>query len=411
MTTSKEFFEVPKRYKNWSYGLIGIGILALLVGYFMYGASDDIHHKSRFWATLLQNSTYFLLTTNAAMFFICATILAFGGWQMVFRRVPEAISAAVPVIGVITLVILLAIVFGGHHMTHIYHWTDHETVANDKILEGKSPFLNIPFYIIWTVLIIGLWSLLGFKVRKISLEADKPMSVEQGKKYIWKNTVWASLYIVWFALTVMSTTPWLWLMSIDAHWYSTMYSWYTFASTWVSGLALITLFVIYLKNAGYLEYTNKEHLHDLGKFMFAFSIFWAYLWFSQFMLIWYANIPEETVYFNPRIKDGAYSGVFWFNFIINFLAPFLIFMKRNSKRNYTTVTIMSLIIVFGHWLDFYQMVMASVAPDHVEMNLFDFGIALGFVGIIMLVTGRALSKYPLVSKYHPFQKESIIHHT
>jgi len=408
--TSKEYFEVPGRYKNWSYGLIGVGILALIVGYLMYG-TGDIHHKTRFWAALLQNSVYFLLIANASMFFICATILAFGGWQMAFRRVPEAIAAAVPVIGIITLIILLAIVFGGDHMTHIYHWTDAETVNNDPILKGKKPFLNIPFFTIWTTLTIGLWSVLGYKVRKISLEADNgTMSTEQGKRYIWKNTVWAALFIVWFALTVMSTTPWLWLMSIDAHWYSTMYSWYTWASTWVSGIALITLFVVYLKNNGYLEYTNKEHLHDLGKFMFAFSIFWAYLWFSQFMLIWYANIPEETVYFNPR-THGPYSGVFWFNFIINFLAPFLIFMTRSSKRNYSTITIMSLIIIFGHWLDFYQMVMASVAPEHVEMNLFDFGIALGFVGIIMLVTGRALSKYPMVSKYHPFTKESIIHHT
>ena len=408
--TSKEYFEVPGRYRNWSYGLIGVGILALIVGYLIYG-TGDIHHKTRFWAALLQNSVYFLLIVNASMFFICATILAHSGWQMAFRRVPEAISAAVPVIGIITLIILLAIVFGGDHMSHIYHWTDAETVNNDPILKGKKPFLNIPFFTIWTTLTIGLWSVLGYKVRKISLETDNgPMSTEQGKKYIWRNTVWSALFIVWFALTVMSTTPWLWLMSIDAHWYSTMYSWYTWASTWVSGLALITLFVVYLKNIGYLEYSNKEHLHDLGKFMFAFSIFWAYLWFSQFMLIWYANIPEETVYFNAR-THGPYSGVFWFNFIINFLAPFLIFMTRNSKRNYSTVTIMSLIIIFGHWLDLYQMVMASVSPEHVEMNLFDFGIALGFVGIIMLVTGRVLTKYPLVAKNHPFMKESIIHHT
>lgn len=407
---SKELFEVPRRYKNWSFGLIGIGILALIVGFLMYG-TGDVHHKTRFWATLLHNSTYFLLVVNASMFFICATILAYGGWQMAFRRVAEAISAAVPVIGVITLIILLAILFGGHHMTHIYHWTDAEAVANDPILKGKKPFLNAPFFTIWTVLTILLWSVLGYKVRKLSLQSDEgPMTVEEGKRYIWKNTVWAAIFIVWFALTVMSTVPWLWLMSIDAHWYSTMYSWYTFASTWVSGLALILLFVVYLKNNGYLEYTNREHLHDLGKFIFAFSIFWAYLWFSQFMLIWYANIPEETVYFKSR-TEGAYSGVFWFGFIINFLAPLLILMRRSSKRNYGTMTIMSLIIIFGHWLDFHQMIFASVAPDHVEMNLFDFGIALGFVGIIMLVAGRVMSKYPLVARNHPFMKESIIHHT
>lgn len=408
--TSKQYFEVPGRYKNWSYGLIGVGVLALIVGFLMYG-TGDIHHKTRFWATLLQNSVYFLLIVNASMFFICATTLAFGGWQMAFRRVPEAIAAAVPVIGVITLIILLAIVFGGHHMTEIYHWTDAHAVENDEILKGKKPFLNIPFFTIWTILTIGLWSILGFKVRKMSLEADAgPMGVEEGKKYIWKNTVWAAIYIVWFALTVMSTIPWLWLMSINAHWYSTMYSWFTFASTWVAGLSLIMLFVVYLKNNGYLEYTNKEHIHDIGKFIFAFSIFWAYLWFSQYMLIWYANIPEETVYFKPR-TEGAYSGEFWLSFIINFLVPFLVFMRRSSKRKYGTVTVISLIIIFGQWLNFHQMVMASVSPDHVQLNLFDFGIALGFVGIIMLVAGRVMSKYPLVAKNHPFIKESIIHHT
>jgi Ni/Fe-hydrogenase subunit HybB-like protein len=202
----------------------------------------------------------------------------------------------------------------------------------------------------------------------------------------------------------------LWLMSIDAHWYSTMYSWYTFASTFVAGVALITLFVVYLKNNGYLEYTNNEHLHDLGKFMFAFSIFWTYLWFSQFMLIWYANIPEETVYFKPR-TEGIYSGIFWLMFIINFVAPILILMSRDAKRNYTTVTFMAILILFGHWLDFFQMVFPSPSPDHVPMIVYDLGVALGFVGLIMFVTGRTLAKWPLLAKNHPFVKESIIHHT
>lgn len=409
---SKDFFVIPKRYNTWSYALTGVGILSLIVGFLMYGTGDDIHHKTRFWATLLHNSVYFLLIVNASMFFVCATTLAFGGWQMAIRRVPEAISVAVPVVGIIALVVLLAIVFGGHHMTHIYHWTDAEAVQHDPILAGKAPFLNVSFFTIWTVLTIGLWSILGYKMRAISRSTDNrgPLSVEEGRKYIWKNTVWAALFIVWFALTVMSVTPWFWLMSIDAHWYSTMYSWYTFASSWVAGVALIALFVVYLKNNGYLQYSNREHLHDLGIIMFAFSIFWAYLWFAQFMLIWYANIPEETVYFANR-TTGVYSGLFWFSFIINFLAPFLILMRRGSKRNYGTITMIAVVILFGHWLDFHQMIFASVAPDHVALNLFDFGIAAGFIGIIMIVTGRTLSRFPLVEKNHPFTKESIIHHT
>jgi hypothetical protein len=315
----------------------------------------------------------------------------------------------VPVIGVICGAILLAIVFGGDHA--IYHWTDTEHVKHDPILDWKKGFLNENFFTIWTILTIVLWWFLGKKMRNFSLDTDKgTFGVEEGKKFIWKNTVWAALFLIVFALTVMSTTPWLWLMSIDAHWYSTMYSWYTFASTFVAGMALIALFVIYLKNKGYLEYTNDEHLHDLGKFMFAFSIFWCYLWFSQYMLIWYSNQPEETKYFEPRV-EGPYRGIFFLNILINFIAPLLLLMKRGAKRNYTTVTILAVLIIFGHWLDFFQMVHPGPSKDHVPMMLYDLGVALGFVGLIMFVTGRTLSKHPMVPKNHPFFKESVIHHT
>jgi hypothetical protein len=374
------------------------------------GSSNDPKEQARFWASLLQNSVFFLLVVNASMFFICITTLAWGGWQMAFRRVPEAISAVVPVIGVICGAILLAIVFGDNHT--IYHWTDAEHVQHDPILSHKKGFLNKPFFAIATIITIAGWSLLGWKMRQLSrkLYNERLATLEERKKYIFNNTVWAALFIVLFSLTVMSSIPWLWLMSIDAHWYSTMYSWYTFASTFVSGIALITLFVVFLKNNDYLEYVNNEHLHDLGKFMFAFSVFWTYLWFSQFMLIWYANIPEETIYFQPR-AHGIYKGIFWLMFIINFIAPLLILMTRDAKRNYGTVALMAVLIIFGHWLDFYQMVFPAVSPNKVPNIIYDLGIALGFVGLIMFVTAKALTKAPLLARNHPFVKESLIHHT
>jgi hypothetical protein len=189
-----------------------------------------------------------------------------------------------------------------------------------------------------------------------------------------------------------------------------MFSWYTFASSFVSGIALITIWVIFLKNQGYLEYTTEEHLHDLGKFMFAFSIFWTYLWFSQYMLIWYANIPEETIYFKHRVQ-GPWRGIFYLNIIINFVCPLLILMKRSSKRNYALLTFMSMLILFGHWLDFNQMVMASISKDHVTLGWLDFGIMALFAGMIIFFVGRALAKVPMIPRNHPFLKESIIHHT
>jgi hypothetical protein len=407
--TIREQFLIPKRYNTFCIVLMAVGILSIILLYITHGSKSDPHEQARFWASLLQNSVYFLLITNIAMFFICATTLAWGGWQMSFRRVTEAISVCVPVLGIISAVILLSIVFSNNH--EIYHWTDTEHVKHDEALLHKAPFLNKTFFTIWTLLTVVLWSLLGRKMRQISRSSDgKHFTVEEGRRYMWKNTVWAAIYIVFFALTMMSSLPWLWLMSIDAHWYSTMYSWYTFGSSFVGGLCLIVLFVVYLKNSGYLEFTNEEHMHDLGKFIFAFSIFWTYLWFSQYMLIWYANIPEETVYFKPR-QQGVYRGIFLLNLIINFLAPILLLMKRDAKRNYGTMTMMAVLLIFGHWLDFYQMVFPGPSQDHVPMILYDFGIALGFIGLIMFVTARALTKAPLMAKNHPLFKESIIHHT
>lgn len=413
--TLRQQFELPKRYNTLSLGLMAVGILSIIILFITHGASADPHVSARFWASLLQNSVYFLLVVNASAFFLCATTLAWGGWQMTFRRVPEAISVCVLPIGIISILILLYVAFGPNHV--IYHWADSHHVQEDEVLAAKSGFLNKPFFAIWTIVTVVGWYLLGKKMRSLSRATDnEPLDPVKAKKYIWDNTVWAALYAILFALTVLSSIPWLWLMSIDAHWYSTMYSWYTFASSWVAGIALITIFVIYLKNNNYLELTTKEHLHDLGKFMFAFSIFWTYLWFSQFMLIWYANIPEETVYFKPRVQ-GPYRAIFFLNLIINFLAPLLLLMKRASKRNYGTITMLAVLIIFGHWLDFYQMVMPSVMMNpetketHVPNMLPDLGIALGFIGLIMFVTARALAKHPLIAKNHPFLKESIVHHT
>jgi len=412
--TLTDNYVIPKKFNMLSLVLMAVGVLSIIILFITHGSSDNQHVAARFWASLLANSVYFLLIVNAVMFFIVATTLAWGGWQMSFRRVSEAISTCVPVIGVIALLVLLALIFGNNHV--IYHWAD-DHAASDPALVHKSGFLNKPFFVIWTILTIAAWWVLGKKIRSLSRSIDdRPLSLEEGKKYIWNNTVWAAIYAVVFGLTVLSTIPWLWLMSIDAHWFSTMYSWYTFASSFVAGIALITVFVVYFKNNGYLELVTKEHLHDLGKFMFAFSIFWTYLWFSQFMLIWYANIPEETIYFKQRLQ-GPYRGIFWLNLIINFLAPLLILMKRASKRNYGTITMMAILILFGHWLDFYQMVMPTAVMDpqtkltHVPNMIADFGIALGFVGLIMYVTVRSLAKHPLTAKNHPFLKESIIHHT
>lgn len=415
MSTTKNFI-TSKRYNTITYSLMAVGVIAIILLYITThgsaaSAEVEARNHARFWASLLQNSVYFLLVVNAAMFFMTATTLAWSGWQIAFTRVTEAVSAVVPILGLISGLILLSIVFGDNHT--IFHWTDAAHVEHDPILNHKKGFLSKNFFTIATIITIVGWSFLGWKMRQLSRKTDSfdsNTSLETKKKFVWDNTVMAGAYAALFGLTVLSITPWLWLMSIDAHWYSTMYSWYTFASTFVAGISLIAVFVVYLKSKGYLSVVNTEHLHDLGKFMFAFSIFWTYLWFDQFMLIWYANIPEETVYFQSRVS-GIYSLVFWGMAIINFVAPILILMSKDSKRNYTIIAFMAILILFGHWLNFFQMVFPAIAPDKVPNILYDMGVGLGFVGLIMLVVGKYLSKYPLISKGHPFAKETVIHHT
>lgn len=418
-------FLVPGGYKKWTMGLIIAGLVALIYGVIAYQPWLHAHggenpNSTRFWAVLLQNSIYWLLTVNAVMFFICVTTMAMGGWQIAMRRVSEAITSVVPILGAITFVILMCLIWGGR--TDIYHWLDPEvynkaSVHYDKILDGKHGFLNPVFFTIWSFIAIFLWSILGRKVRNLSHECDEngTMDFETGKSFIWRNTVWTSLFTVVFGLTVGASIPWLWLMSIDSHWFSTMYSWYTFASTFVSGLSLMAIFIVYVKNRGGLEYVTDEHLHDVGKFIFAFSIFWTYLWFSQYMLIWYSNQPEETGYFIQRIgtarEASPYYGIFVLNLILNFVCPILIFMKKSTKKNWTLVTFMGILIVFGHWLDFYQMVMPGTVHENAQMLPFEFGIAALFVGIIMWGVGRYLATYPMTAKNHPFLKESMIHHT
>lgn len=413
MSAIKEKFEIPSKMRTWAFALIGVGLVAFILGLATKGFSSDEQQRAIFWGTLMYNSIFFTMICNAAMFFICVTTMAMSGWQTAFRRIPEAISTMVPIFGSIALLVFFYIICIDHN-AHIYEWLDVAKLKKegDTVLLGKLGFLNPTLFLIWTILSIGLWSLFGWRMRKLSNEADDIALKGDAprKSFIWRNTVTASLFTVWFGLTIGSTIPWLWLMSVEAHWYSTMFSWYTFASSFVSGMALIALWVIYLKNKGYLEYVNQEHLHDIGKFMFAFSIFWTYVWFSQYMLIWYANIPEETIYFKDRVQ-GVYKGIFFLNIIVNFVCPLLILMKRAPKRNYTMMTFMAVLILFGHWIDFYQMVMPSISKSELTLSWLDFGIAALFIGLMILFVGKALAKKPLVARYDPFLKESVVHHT
>jgi hypothetical protein len=395
-----EKFEFPSKLKTISFGMMGIGILGFLAGVFMD------HNSTRTLAVMLQNGIFFLLITLISVFFIAINYMANAGWSVVIKRIPEAISQCVPIFAGFLLVIISIIIFGHHN--DIFMWLDIPAIKNAEareILEGKTGYLNIPFYMARIVIYLAVWSLCAIQFRKYSLqeEASAAGSLKNYRKSRW----FAGFFLVFFAVTV-STSSWDWLMSIDAKWYSTMYGWYCFVSALVSGISLMMLFIQYLRNNGYLKNVTDEHVHDLGKFMFAFSIFWTYLWYSQYMLIWYSNNPEETLYFRQRMDH--YKVLFFLNLIINFATPILVLMKNTAKRNKNVLIFMAALIIVGHWVDYYQMIMPGTVGNNWTIGMQEIGLPIFFLGVIIWRTFTELEKAPLVAKNHPYLAESLNHH-
>ncbi|HET8964379.1 MAG TPA: hypothetical protein VFM99_10790 [Chitinophagales bacterium] len=205
-----------------------------------------------------------------------------------------------------------------------------------------------------------------------------------------------------------SMMAWDWVMSLDPHWFSTLFGWYLFISMFVASLCVMTLILIYLKNKGYMVQLNENHLHDLGKYIFGFSIFWTYLWFSQFMLIWYSNIPEETSWFLEMKHE--YGLLFLPNMFVNFLVPLLVLMRRDSKRNLAVLVVVSTILVIFHWIDFYLMIMPFTVGADWGIGYFEIGMVLVFTGMFLYVTFSELAKVSLMPSNHPMFRESVDFH-
>jgi hypothetical protein len=384
---------------------------------------EAAHHGSapwlkRLYTSLWMNNTYFIGLGIIGLFFVAIQYAAQAGWSAGILRVPLAMGSWIPIAGVLLIVLFFV---AGHD---IFHWT-HEGLYGEKleggavnpeydpIINKKAPYffwLGTPghfptFFVIRMVLFFGLWYMFFLMIRRNMLAED----LENTTAYWYKNRVNSTVFLIIFAVS-SSVAAWDWVMSIDTHWFSTMFGWYMFASWWVTGLAVITLIVASLKSAGYLKIVNSNHLHDLGKFCFAFSIFWTYIWFGQFLLIYYANIPEETVYFIERMKSSPYGWIFYLNLILNFVLPFLLFMTRDAKRQISTLKLVCPIIIVGHWFDFYNMVTPGVMQLNGSLGLLEIGLGLIFAAVYLLVVLSSLAKMPLIGKNHPMLQESIHHH-
>ncbi len=375
------------------------------------------HHGSPVWlkriyTSLWHNNIFFTGIGIIGLFFVAIQYAAQAGWSAPIKRIPLAMGQWIPIAGVLMLIIWFVA------KGDLFHWTHHDlydpaSADYDKILDQKSVYFfwlgskgGFPtFYILRMVAFFSLWYWFYTLIKKQMLTED----LEGGTQHWYSARKLSAVFLIIFAVS-SSVAAWDWVMSIDPHWFSTMFGWYVFASWWVTGLATITLIVVNLKDAGYLKMVNANHLHDLGKFVFAFSVFWTYIWFSQFMLIYYANIPEETVYFIERLQHSPYSWIFYANLILNFVLPFLLLMTRDAKRHIAMLKVVCPIVIVGHWFDFYNMITPGIMQYNGGIGLLEIGLACIFFALFLWVSLSALSKMPLVAKNHPMMGESLNHH-
>ncbi|WP_236564879.1 quinol:cytochrome C oxidoreductase [Flavobacterium sp. MK4S-17] len=367
---------------------------------------NDAHHEhlehvlhqlqNKPWAAVYVAAIFFMLISLGALAFYAIQNAAQAGWSPVLFRVMEGISAYLIPGAIIFFVLLLLGVF---HVHHLFIWMDPEVVAEDHLIQGKSGYLNATFFIIRAVIFLGGWILYRQYARKNSLLQDDA----NDNLYYKKNFKAAATFLVFFIVSE-SIMSWDWIMSVDPHWYSTLFGWYVFASFFVSGITAIAMVTLYLKAKGYLEFVNTSHIHDLAKFMFGISVFWTYLWFSQFMLMWYADIPEEVTYFVTRIEH--YNLPFFGMVVMNFVLPVIILINTDFKRLSWIVVLAGIIILCGHYIDFYNMIMPATVGDQWFIGAGEIGAILFFFGLFIFVVFTSLTKAPLLAKHNPYIEES-----
>jgi hypothetical protein len=399
--------------KTWSLIAILVGAICIVAGL--------IFKPEREFSNLLLMGYYFTCVCAAGGVFCAIQYVAQAGWSASLIRIPQTFVKVLPV----AAVILVAIIASGMFITHqgvnidgkptvqpylFAQWatkgmTDPSNPNYDALVSGKSGYLNIPFYYIRLIGFLFLYCLLAWMLVKYSENEDEVGGMINYKKSFNIGCVFLLVFGMTFPLFSFDA-----VMSLEARWYSTMFGWYNLAAAWVTGLATITLLIVLLKEKGYFSWLNENHLHNMGIFMFAFSVFWTYVWFFQFLLYYYANMPEETVYFYKR-WEPEFKPWFWLNIVINFATPFLMLMARDYKRIFKRLKWVAIIIILGHWLDYYMMIMPeTVGAKGAGFNFEEVGTFLGFAGLFYYLFHSALSKVKsLVPKNHPFLEESLHH--
>ncbi|MBX2990071.1 MAG: hypothetical protein KF749_02770 [Bacteroidetes bacterium] len=367
--------------------LAGAGLIITAIGVIVNPAAT--------WPNILLAAYYLLSLGIAGAVFIALLFVTNAGWAVAFRRVPEAMTSVLPVAALAMFVVLFGI-------GTLYEWSHQDVVAADHMLHEKAGWLNVPFFVIRTVIYLGLWLLFVALLVKYSRKQDASGDITLTAK----STKLSAVFLVVFALT-FTVASMDWIMSLEPHWYSTIFGIYNFCGLLLNGLAAITIVVILLRRWGPLQrVVNESHLHDLGKLIFAFSTFWMYIWFSQYILIWYANIPEEVVYYLRR-EQGSWLIFTGLNVVFNWVIPFAVLLPQSAKRNEGLLFKVCIIIMIGHWIDLFWMILPPFHESGPEFSLWVIGPIAAALAYFFFGTFRALSRAPVVPVKDPMLEESL----
>ncbi|MBK6283406.1 MAG: quinol:cytochrome C oxidoreductase [Draconibacterium sp.] len=384
----KDQITISKNFKLLTYILIGIGVVTFALGF--------VFDAKRTWANYLLNNYYFLSIAIGAAFFGSIQYITNSGWSAAFKRIPEAMAAYIPFAGIFFLIMF----FGMHS---IFEWTHDEVLQHDELIQHKSPYLNVPFFFIRVIVFFAAWTILSKVLRKFSLKEDEV----GGLHYFHKSELYSKIFIFVIAITFTLFAVDM-LLSLDPHWFSTLFAAKSFIAAFLHGSTIIALIVIILNRTGNFDILNRSHLHDFTRYIFMTSIVWGYFNFAEFMLIWYGNIPEETVWFVERWQ-GAYKILFFANIILNWAIPFFVLMPRKTSRSKLIIFPVIILLMIGQYTELYYIIWPNVVHES-KFGLLEIGAFLGYAGIFSLVVSTWLAKASLVPKNHPYLQESLHHH-
>jgi hypothetical protein len=365
-----------------------IGTVTFITGF--------LHRPEQTWANYLLNNYYFLSLAIGASFFMSLQYITQSGWSAGFKRVSEAMASYIPVAAVFFVVLY----FGMHT---IYHWSHPEGIEQDSLLQHKSTYLNVPFFFLRLVAYFICWILMTRYLRKASLKEDE----EGGLTWFHKSEFLSRVYIFILAVT-FSLACFDLIMSIDPHWYSTIFAFKNFAAAFYHGAAIILLIVVILNKNGHFTFFNRNHLQDFSSYIFMLSIIYGYLWFAQFMLIWYGNIPEETIYYAIR-WEHQWKVLFWADILVNWFIPFAFLMPKKPARRLKVVVPIILLLIAGQWISQYLQIFPGITGEN-NFGLLEVGCFMGYAGLFTFIVARALASAPLVPRNHPYLGECMDHH-